>query len=76
MHGGTPDSGPHASGGPGLGMIVFVFLAILTIVEYIIATQMESKMLLLIGIAFLKAVAILWYFMHVARAWRAHQENR
>jgi len=59
---------PHSpSGKP--GFVVFVILAVMTAVEYAIATQMDSKILLLIAIAFAKAALILWYFMHVARAW-------
>jgi hypothetical protein len=52
-----------------LGMAAFVLLAILTAVEYAIATQMEDNLIPLLLIVQVKAAMIIWYFMHVARTW-------
>jgi heme/copper-type cytochrome/quinol oxidase subunit 4 len=52
-----------------IGTIVFLLLAVLTAVEYIIATEMDSNLIPLVLIAQVKAVLIIWYFMHVARTW-------
>ena len=54
-----------------LGGIVFLVLAVLTGVEYVVSQEMESNFAPLAVIAFLKAGPILWYFMHVMRAWRS-----
>jgi hypothetical protein len=51
------------------GLIVIVVLAVFTAAEYIIATQMEANLIPLVLIAQVKAALIIWYFMHVARAW-------
>jgi hypothetical protein len=51
------------------GLIVIIVLAVLTGVEYAIATQMEANLIPLVLIAQVKAALIIWYFMHVARAW-------
>lgn len=58
-----------------LGTIVFVVLAILTGVEYTIATQLHQNLIPLILMAQVKAVLILWYFMHIARAWFGQREG-
>ena len=50
-------------------MLIFIVLAVLTAVEYAIATQMEANLIPLILIAQVKAALIIWYFMHVARTW-------
>lgn len=52
-----------------VGLAVLVLLAILTAVEYAIATQMEDNLIPLILIVQVKAAMIIWYFMHVARTW-------
>jgi len=51
------------------GIYVFLALAVLTAVEYVVAISINSVALLLI-IALLKAAAIVQYFMHVYRLWR------
>jgi hypothetical protein len=51
------------------GLIVIVVLAVFTAAEYIIATQTEANLIPLVLIAQVKAALIIWYFMHVARAW-------
>jgi heme/copper-type cytochrome/quinol oxidase subunit 4 len=71
---GSNGAGGHAASGMS-GFIVFVVLAVMTVVEYAIATQMDNPMVLLVVIAIAKAALILWYFMHVARAWLAGRSH-
>jgi hypothetical protein len=52
------------------GMYVFLFLAVMTAVEYVVAISSFNSMVLLFIIALLKAAAIVQYFMHVYRLWR------
>ena len=56
------------------GLIVFLILAVLTAVEYAIAKQVDQNIPPLAVIALIKAGLIVWYFMHVVRAWRSHEE--
>ena len=51
------------------GMGVFVGLVVLTIIEFIISTNLDSAVLLFI-VALIKAALIVNSFMHVARLWR------
>lgn len=51
------------------GLLVFLGLAVLTIVEFFIPFLIDSIVLLII-IALLKAALIINYFMHVYRLWR------
>lgn len=48
--------------------LVFLALAVLTIIEFLV-TPLESVVLLLI-LAFLKAAIVVYFFMHVYRLWR------
>lgn len=52
------------------GWMVFVALAALTIVEYIIAVGVDANLPVIAIIAVAKAACIVYYFMHVVRAWR------
>ncbi len=54
------------------GVIVFVVLAVLTAIEYVVATQHLPAVILWV-IALLKGGAVLWYFMHVFRVFRADE---
>ena len=49
--------------------IVAVILAALTLVEFFVAINLPSVVLILL-IALLKAVMVIWFFMHVYRLWR------
>jgi len=61
-HGGVPDLVKR-------GWVVGVILAILTIGEYFIAVEIHENFIPLVVIALVKAVLIVWYFMHVYRIW-------
>lgn len=52
-----------------LGLITLAILAVLTIVEFIIAIYLNSLVLLFI-VALVKAAVIIQNFMHIARLWR------
>ncbi len=56
------------------GWMVFIALAILTIVEYVVAITVDANLVAMIVIAVAKAGFILYYFMHIVRAWRAEEE--
>lgn len=49
--------------------IVFVVLAVLTIVEFVVSTTIGSTVLLLL-IALGKSALIVQFFMHIYRLWR------
>ena len=52
-----------------LGWITLIILAVLTIIEFIVAVYMGALVLLFI-IALLKAAVIVQNFMHIARLWQ------
>lgn len=52
------------------GWMVFAALAVLTIVEYVIAVRLDANLPIIALIAAAKAGFIVYYFMHVVRAWR------
>ncbi|HEY9077960.1 MAG TPA: cytochrome C oxidase subunit IV family protein [Anaerolineaceae bacterium] len=51
------------------GIVVFVALALLTGLEFLIA-QLELTPVLLWILLLLKAGLVLWYFMHINRLWK------
>ncbi len=52
------------------GVIVFVALMILTVIEYVVSVSLSSSLVLLFLIALVKAALIVTYFMHISRLWR------
>ena len=57
------------------GWVIFLALALLTFVEYMIAVSLEANLPIIIGIAVVKAGLIGWYFMHIVRAWPGGEEE-
>lgn len=55
-----------------LGLMVFIGLMVLTVLEYAVTVYIYSVAALFIAMM-LKAGLIVWYFMHVYRLWR--EEN-
>ena len=53
------------------GVIVALILAALTGVEYLVGTRLSQAVILLVAFALLKGGLVVWYFMHVARVFRA-----
>jgi heme/copper-type cytochrome/quinol oxidase subunit 4 len=52
------------------GIMVFVALAILTVIEVVIAAYLDDPAVPLVIIALVKAGLIVQYFMHIYRLWR------
>jgi caa(3)-type oxidase subunit IV len=65
----------HEHGGTRVGWLVFLALAALTVIEYIIAVELNDNLPVIMGIAVVKAALIIWYFMHVARLWLSAREE-
>lgn len=60
------------------GLTVFVALAVLTLVEYIVAVSLDSTpalVTLLSVAAVAKCWAITQYFMHIYRLWRGEEAH-
>ena len=53
-----------------LGLLVGLGLAVLTVIEYLVAVRLESNLLTyLLLLALLKAWLIVQYFMHLSQLW-------
>ena len=60
------------------GLTVFLALAVLTIVEYIVAVSLDSPALLVVllsAAAVGKCWAIVTYFMHISKLWRGEEAH-
>jgi heme/copper-type cytochrome/quinol oxidase subunit 4 len=51
-----------------LGFAAFAMLAVLTVIEYAIAKEVEQNIIPILLIVQVKAGLILWFFMHIKRA--------
>ena len=58
-----------------IGWWIFIGLAIVTAIEYVIAVEFNINLFFLAQIAVLKAGLIAVYFMHIGRAWERHEED-
>ena len=56
-----------------IGLRMVIFLAVGTILEYVLAVSIDRNLPIMIAINVAEAVAILWFFMHVHRAWRSEE---
>jgi len=56
------------------GVIVFLGLALLTVIEYILGI-LEAGAVFLFATALLKAGLVLWFYMHVYRLFRPDEEG-
>ncbi len=70
-----PKPASETSGALGRGWFVFIGLAILTVVEYLLAITIDANLPIMIVLAVAKAAIIIHYFMHVARLWLGHEED-
>jgi hypothetical protein len=50
-----------------------VFLAVGTVLEYVLGVTIDRNLPIMIAINIAEAAAILWFFMHVRRAWRSEE---
>lgn len=55
------------------GLITFLALLVLTVVEYFIGIQANASIVLLFVIALVKAALIVQVFMHISRLWREEE---
>lgn len=65
----------HGADAMRIGLYVFAVLAVLTVIEYVIAVSLDMNLAILMAIAVAKAALILYYFMHVVRAWTGSGEG-
>jgi cytochrome c oxidase subunit 4 len=56
-------------------IIIAVILAVLTVLEFYIAVNMEDATVPLLIVALVKAALIVQYFMHVYRLWREEDHS-
>lgn len=58
-----------------LGVVVLVVLAVLTGLEFLVAINFQSAIVILFIIALFKAVPILQSFMHMSTLWSEEDEH-
>jgi len=58
-----------------IGWWIFIGLAIVTLIEYVVAVEFNINLFFLAQIAVLKAGLIAVYFMHIGRAWERTKED-
>jgi len=68
------DKTSQHGGGYLQNLFVALALAVLTIIELVIAIKMNSVVFLML-IATVKAVLVLYFFMHVSRLWSTEEEH-
>ena len=56
-----------------IALWMVVFLAVGTVVEYVLGTAIDRNLVVMIPLNVAEAGAILWFFMHVYRAWRSEE---
>ncbi|MFO7633225.1 MAG: hypothetical protein R6W76_11825 [Caldilinea sp.] len=61
-------------GGYGFVIIIGLILAVLTIIEYVMGLYHVGATLLML-VASLKAILVIYFFMHVSRLWTAEGEH-
>jgi hypothetical protein len=56
------------------GVVLLVTLALLTVVEFLVA-QLETATFLLVVLILVKAGLVIWYFMHLPRVFKSEGEH-
>jgi len=56
-----------------IGFLMVIFLISGTIVEYIASLVLDKNVPIMVFLNVAEASAILWFFMHVRRAWRSEE---
>ncbi len=57
-----------------LGLLVLIVLAVLTVIEYVVAVTLDDGNLpYIVILALIKAGLIVYYFMHVYQLWRQEE---
>ncbi len=54
---------------------VFLGLAVLTVLEFLVAVNLEQATVALVIIALIKAGLIVQFFMHIYRLWQAEEHE-
>jgi cytochrome c oxidase subunit 4 len=57
------------------GIVVFAILAVLTAIEFLLASLGASATAFLVLIALAKAGLVLWYFMHLSRVFKSEGDH-
>lgn len=55
-------------------VIIALVLAVLTVIEFFVAIQMNSLVILML-LALFKAVLVVNFYMHVQRLWKTEEEH-
>lgn len=63
-----------AKQGYGFVILIGIILAVLTVIEYYMALWHVGAALLLL-VAALKAILVVYFFMHVSRLWKTEEEH-
>ncbi len=58
-----------------IGVVVFVVLMALVLLEFVIAIFMDKNLVLMVVMNVIDAAIIMYYFMHVTRLWRSGWEE-
>jgi len=58
------------------GIFIFVYLAVLTGLEFFVAVKLQVAVALLIVVALVKAVLVVYYYMHIYKLNAEHEEDR
>ena len=56
-------------------VVIFLALVVLTLVEFIIAINLDDPRVLLVLIGLVKAGLIVQFFMHIYRLWRQEEHE-
>ncbi len=59
-----------------LGWIIFIALAVLTIIEFLVGALVHPATPYLVLTAIVKAGLIVYYFMHIAQLWRKDDKHK
>ncbi len=60
--------------GYGLVILIGIILAVLTVIEYYMGLWHFGAALLML-VAALKAILVVYFFMHVSRLWKTEEEH-
>lgn len=56
-------------------IVVFIALAVLTLIEFMVAINLENPAVPLVLISLVKAGLIVQFFMHIYRLWREEEHG-
>ena len=70
------ESARHGSDPTRVGLVVFVVLMALVLLEYLIAIVMDKNLIVMLIMNVIDAAIIMYYFMHVTRLWRSGPEEK